>query len=574
MPIEAHAKPLKEIFSAPYWFSIPVYQRPYLWGKEEILELLDDIYDAYGDKSTEYFLGSIVLLKNKDEYEVLDGQQRLTTLFIVYTVLSKIFKNTKHENNLLNKIHQQADVIDNIPEIIRIKYEREEANKKIKEIITDNYNADHENSKIIEDKSAKDIVKAFKIIKDYLTDRDKFRSEDDLVKFATFLSVNTTVIDVSADTQIEAFKLFSILNNRGIPLRGADILKAENIGALAPNEKQSGIHDWENFENNLQDDELDNFLQFIRTIYLKSKQESSLLDEFEKKIYGANLLQKGMETINALNNYYNIYDIILCNKNINLTKYEQLIRIMQKYIKSKDWIPPLMYFYNEFINDISSKHDAQHLLDFLKKLEYKFVGDWISGEKPAARRNAMYAILKKIEEVKKQNLTAKDVINDKTLFNVDIKKLHTALTENIYGENYATYVLLKLEYLCADESVNTEYKRISIEHILPQIIEKDCQWSKDFNEEERNYWTHRFANLILLGPTKNQTLRNSDFHEKKDRYSRTKGIDKFTITKYTLEGTKEWTPAILEKRQKSLIDFFINNKPIFIDGIKASVTLD
>lgn len=57
MPIEAHAKPLKEIFSAPYWFSIPVYQRPYLWGKEEILELLDDIYDAYGDKSTEYFFG-------------------------------------------------------------------------------------------------------------------------------------------------------------------------------------------------------------------------------------------------------------------------------------------------------------------------------------------------------------------------------------------------------------------------------------------------------------------------------------------------------------------------------------
>ena len=99
MSMEVHPLKLCKIFDAPYWFCIPSYQRPYRWGKDEILDLLDDINDArinaHGDENAEYFLGAIVLRrrstlindgvtppKYRDEYEVLDGQQRLTSLFL------------------------------------------------------------------------------------------------------------------------------------------------------------------------------------------------------------------------------------------------------------------------------------------------------------------------------------------------------------------------------------------------------------------------------------------------------------------------------------------------------------
>lgn len=607
MPIDVHPLKLNKIFDSPYWFSIPYYQRPYRWGKDEILDLLDDVNEACLNarvgQSAEYFLGSIVLQKNqisdpetgepRDEYEVLDGQQRLTTLFITLTVLSKLIKDEKASNNLRGKVHQQRDEIDNEPEIIRIKYAREEANEIIRNLLT----APQYDARIkedcptygIEDISAKNIIRALNIIKGYFQDEDRFKEGDTSLKaFASFLCSHTIIIDVSADTRTEAFRLFSILNNRGMPLTNADIIKAENIGALANTERRAGTQDWERVENGLKNDDIDNFLQFIRTIYLKAKQEDSLLDEFDKKIYKTTsneqpLLHMGKETINALKTYYNIYDdIIMCNDiddiaGNNSAQYKQILHIMKRSIRSNDWIPPLMYFYKEFI--MGNSVNFVQILEFVKKLEYKFVGDWICGEKPTARRNAMYAILKKIENIKETGKSPFEIINDNELFYVDENKLRNVLNDNIYGEDYATYVLLKLEYLCNDGSSFTEYKKISIEHVLPQTVASESQWSIDFQEEQRKYWTHRLANLLLLNPIKNQTFRNADFAIKKERYFGIKderkraGIDKFLITRYTLENTDIWTSKVLEKRQKELINFFIRNKPIYINEIQESVKI-
>lgn len=83
---------LMDIFSKEFWFVIPEYQRSYVWENDNIMELVDYLVFAYENKpDNEYFLGSLVLkkVKNKEypEYEVLDGQQRLTTFFIMMAVL-------------------------------------------------------------------------------------------------------------------------------------------------------------------------------------------------------------------------------------------------------------------------------------------------------------------------------------------------------------------------------------------------------------------------------------------------------------------------------------------------------
>lgn len=84
---------VKDMFSK--WFRIPEYQRPYVWEKDHVIELLDDIMRARNNSpESQYFLGSIVLKKNiknenntkYDEYDLLDGQQRLTTLFLITAV--------------------------------------------------------------------------------------------------------------------------------------------------------------------------------------------------------------------------------------------------------------------------------------------------------------------------------------------------------------------------------------------------------------------------------------------------------------------------------------------------------
>ena len=91
--ITGHEYPLSKIFSSDFDFQIPPYQRPYAWTEVEASELFDDLYDSYkGNQIEDYFLGSIVLIKeeNKPYAEVIDGQQRLTTLTILLASIANL----------------------------------------------------------------------------------------------------------------------------------------------------------------------------------------------------------------------------------------------------------------------------------------------------------------------------------------------------------------------------------------------------------------------------------------------------------------------------------------------------
>ncbi len=126
--IDADKRVLQKIFSPDFWFVIPEYQRSYVWQSENIQDLIDDLYYAFMNKrDSEYFLGSLVLkrTKNKDfaEYEVLDGQQRLTTFFLMFAVLRDLLEERAFKNNLQQKIYQEADELDMVPERQRITYQ-------------------------------------------------------------------------------------------------------------------------------------------------------------------------------------------------------------------------------------------------------------------------------------------------------------------------------------------------------------------------------------------------------------------------------------------------------------------
>lgn len=101
--LEAHEVPLHKIFCSDYDFRIPDYQRPYAWEREQATQLLEDLVDALDRSGDEpYFLGSIVLVKRKgvSGAEVIDGQQRLTTLTILLAVLRDLTEDDELRQNL------------------------------------------------------------------------------------------------------------------------------------------------------------------------------------------------------------------------------------------------------------------------------------------------------------------------------------------------------------------------------------------------------------------------------------------------------------------------------------------
>ena len=551
--IEANKGILKKIFSEEFWFIVPEYQRPYVWQEENIQELIDDLYYAFENKqNSEYFLGALVLKRTREkefkEYEILDGQQRLTTLCMMMAVLRDLMKKPQYKWTLSQMIYQEENELLKVPSRNRIKYNtRDKVKDFVKNYIIANGSTKkkdlinyHEDTNISVSNMAKAISSMHNI----------FESKENLEAFAVFLLNNVLFIYVSTDNTEDAFRLFTILNDRGIPLSNADILKSINIGEVPEEDLDEYSKNWEYLEEKYHKG-FDRFLSFVRTILLKNKPASNLLDEYEKNIYRKNILKKGKNTIDFLVELDEIYDKIIDLNDENLSnEYKNLVTIMKIGLHSDEWIPAVMSYFLKF--------KYYNLDKFIKKLEYKFVGDLMSNVSPSKRRENLNNIIKTIEIVNKENIDT--LFENKELFDIDKNIFRNNINGEVYGKKYTKYLLLKIEYLMSDNSVHlSNYKEISIEHVLPQNPLKKSHWRRDFTENQRKNWTNKLSNLVLISNKKNVKLANLDFNKKKEEYLKHR-MDVFNSSKIFLDKSSKWDEATLKSRQNTMVGMLLNNK--------------
>ena len=543
----------KKISSDEFWFIVPEYQRPYVWQEENIQELIDDLYYAFENKqNSEYFLGALVLKRTREkefkEYEILDGQQRLTTLCMMMAVLRDLMKKPQYKWTLSQMIYQEENELLKVPSRNRIKYNtRDKVKDFVKNYIIANGSTKkkdlinyHEDTNISVSNMAKAISSMHNI----------FESKENLEAFAVFLLNNVLFIYVSTDNTEDAFRLFTILNDRGIPLSNADILKSINIGEVPEEDLDEYSKNWEYLEEKYHKG-FDRFLSFVRTILLKNKPASNLLDEYEKNIYRKNILKKGKNTIDFLVELDEIYDKIIDLNDENLSnEYKNLVTIMKIGLHSDEWIPAVMSYFLKF--------EYYNLDKFIKKLEYKFVGDLMSNVSPSKRRENLNNIIKTIEIVNKENIDT--LFENKELFDIDKNIFRNNINGEVYGKKYTKYLLLKIEYLMSDNSVHlSNYKEISIEHVLPQNPLKKSHWRRDFTENQRKNWTNKLSNLVLISNKKNVKLANLDFNKKKEEYLKHR-MDVFNSSKIFLDKSSKWDEATLKSRQNTMVGMLLNNK--------------
>lgn len=537
---------IKDVFGEDMWFTIPDYQRPYVWGEDQISTLLDDVsHAAVNTPDSQYFLGSLVLhcetksLKGTTyiENSVLDGQQRLTTLYILQAVLRDITNSETRKATCAKAIFQQGNPDDGIPERLRIEFairkEVEEfINKYIKEaggtLKTEELQLIVNTSK---DVSIRNMANAILIINKWFSDEDNL----DMDTFFPYLRQFVILVYVASSELEDAFRLFTVLNDRGIKLRNSDILKAQNLKEVSNETKQTQYAKfWEELEGELGED-FDLFLSYIRTILVKEKARHNLLKEFEDNIYHPKkfnqslkkyekaepLLKKGDETFELIKAYKVHYDSVFSGNNYNINNnwaFDNLISILNDTALSDIWVPPLLVYRHNF--------GDYKILEFLKLLDNKFSGDWIGRETPTTRIEAMNNIIKKIEDLAKEKDATRDEKLD-SLFNDNIFKFNTSfflsdLDENsIYGRRFSRYILRKVDFLL-DAPLYSEkrssYNEMTVEHVLPQNPEDGSRWTKDFNPEQREEWTHKLGNLVLISRRKNAGQGRLDFNDKKEKY--------------------------------------------------------
>jgi uncharacterized protein with ParB-like and HNH nuclease domain len=563
--IESDKLLIKDVFKK--WYRIPEYQRPYVWENDQVTELLDDISQALTtNPESQYFLGSMVLQKNlKDdgstkyeEYDLLDGQQRITTLFLITAVIRDLSTDKTLKKTCEETIFQEENSFDNIPERLRVVFDiREQVKRFISEFVKIDGGTTREDELKLKISNEGEDISIKNMAKAVLTIREYFKNVEPN-QFFKYLRSNVLMIYVSASELEDAFRLFTVMNNRGIKLRTSDILKADNLGFIKDNSKRMDYaKKWEETESYF-GEEFDPFLAHLRTILVKRKAAFSLLKEFEDSIYNPKeydrntktfsklppLLLKGEETFKFVDKYKNYYEQILDNENFELTNDYELynrLQLMQKGFEAKHWIAPLLRYYDKF--------KTNKILVFVYMLENKFGNDWLLGLTPTERIENMNKLIQAIDDV-----SAPDDLFSTDTLKLDNEQLIEILNGNIYGRRAARYILLKIDLMYHGNTTKMDMPTvISIEHILPQNPKDESQWKKDFTEQQRIEWTNRLGNLVLISRRKNSSQGNKDYNEKKIEYFK-KNVELFSNSIRIYDQYQNWTFNDLQKNHHDVIE--------------------
>lgn len=569
--IKCEKKVIREIFNM--WYCIPDYQRAYVWDTDQVRDLLDDTISAYREnKEAQYFLGSMVLKINEKsennvsytEYELLDGQQRITTVFLILACMRDMLTDyPQYQNSLAGFVYQAEDAILQQPERMRIIFN---IRSDVRDFVNEHIKPLHGtcDSALLKDKmQAKDVNISIQNMANAMLVAHEFLEENksDIIGYLSYFLNKVLMIYVATEELQDAFQLFTVLNNRGVKLSSSDILKAENLKELSAADRTSWATRWEEMETYFGED-FDKFLSHIRTILVKKKQTTTLLKEFDEFVYSNQeydrtqkkyvprtpILRRGRDTFELLYSYYHTYQEVFDTDHSVVTgDYEitNYLKLMETGFGADYWIAPVLDYYR--------KYRRRGFVAFLKALDRKLSTDWITAATPTVRMENVNAILREIEA--SQDSAA--LLQSKT-FTINKSDFERVINGDIYGRSFAKYLLLKLDLIYRGSSTPMIPQAIaSIEHILPRNPSADSQWVKDFSAAEREEWTNKLGNLVLISRRKNTSQGNRDYVEKKEKYFE-KNIEMFPNSIRIYQNYPEWKLSDLKKNHSDVVTELLN----------------
>ncbi|MFB9684218.1 DUF262 domain-containing protein [Amycolatopsis plumensis] len=543
--LEAHEVPLSKVFSSDYEFVIPDYQRPYTWGPEQATQLLEDLYEAMArDPGDPYFLGSVVLVKQADSpmSEVIDGQQRLTTLTILLSVLRELSESSADADNLDKLIWEPGDTIQELASRPRVRLRSRDEDFFRKHV------QDRGGLEVLAAGAAPENDAQGRIVANVVSLRKSLldRSADERLALAKMIVQRTFLVVVSTSDLTSAYRIFSVMNSRGVELSPADIFKSKVIGALPDGLKEKYAGKWEDLEADLGRDGFSDLFSHIRMVYMKIRAREQLLLEFESHVLRSFLPGRAADFVDdVLAPYGHAYrDIITCDYQ-SLPEAGEINRWLRRLhrLDNFDWQAPALWALTHH------QFDRDWLVEFLGKLDR--LGAWMLVRRynTHGRGQRIGQLLRELDSGLGLGSPALELTEDE----------QAEMFDRLHGEIYTQtavrkYVLIRLNEILSDPPVfEHPPKIITVEHVLPQNPKPDSEWRRLFTPEQRAYWTHRLANLVLLSRTKNSEAQNYDFGIKKSRYFTSKsGESNFALTTQVL-ATDTWTPELLEQRQDELV---------------------
>ena len=525
---------ISEIFSCDGIYKIPNYQRQYSWTNDQLDALWNDLYEAYENRTESndcYFLGSIVVVNDgKGYFELIDGQQRITTLMILMNVLVKDFP----------EINKNSDAIfvadkDKIQNCILFQGRKNrlqlQTDPKYDSIFNDVIiNCD---SYVEIDEPAKKYLKMddpqYKYINSAVFFYNKLKQldETDLNEFINYIFYSTNIIKIECTNQSFAIKLFQVLNDRGLELSPSDIIKSYIIGKYEEDDeigKSVFNNNWQIIEEMAKrlGFKLDDFCVYYEYFKLKSNPKRQVVDELRTIIETTEVHELVKELHSFSNSLKKVYE---SNNN---------------EILSLRYIPWKSYVMTALTSAYSVNYPNKE--DLFKVIRRFYYLSLISGSTLNQIKQTSFKLIESIINGNSLEDIRKDL--DSTIISRRmIAKSYEALDNDVYNEKFLKPLMLSLEYEVREKMDNAFYhldNKLHMDHILPRAYSQNDDWNY-IKDEEVLQEINGLGNMALLQDIKNEEALNT-------------GITSFEYTreiiKYYELGNKTWNiEQILERKQ-------------------------
>ncbi|KNE10372.1 DUF262 domain-containing protein [Helicobacter pylori] len=569
--IESEDSLLQDILKDKLYYQIPIYQRPYQWTEENCEKLLDDLFFNYeDDRESDYFCGSLVLIAISEDskvktYDVVDGQQRLSTFILLAKVLATLYSerldseyqeflqaswSDRHEN----KKKKKKKRLDFELVVSSAKKDFQDA----LDFFDDLDASKGEDSKSNDPSKGKNsYLKNAIYLKNYLEKKEI----EDINDFIEWLYSNVVFITITCPDADKALRIFNVLNARGLALNATDIFKGELLKELTEEKEQEELATrWEDLRQKCLDNGFT--MEIFFSQYLVYLEPKTSREKMEKRLvtWFKNLNKTPLEYLDGVEDFYNAYVEVLEMPD----RYAHLLSYKEDNYWRAILCASLLHCY--------SQSEIETLKELLVKFYYQH---WVARTKQSQIEQTCCNIINALKEKKIMEHILSIARANLDFYNVMQHFKENLGDSHVYKKQptknpYLKPILILVEYFMSDDPrpKRIEKNDFHVEHILPQNPDPSSQWVKDFSEEERELYTHSLANLTLLGGKKNtkalSQVLNQDFKEKKEIYmGKPVALDNkktfrvmtcYDMTKNDVCRYTEWTPKSLEKRKEELIE--------------------
>lgn len=532
-------------------YVVPKFQRDYSWTVEEVDQLWDDVFRAIEEKQGTYFIGSMVINdSNSSSYDVIDGQQRLSTISILICALRDVARS-KGNTQLADRL--ASDFLG------KFEYSTGETNPKLtlnvvnkkfySERIINNPNSDYLKAFV---KNTKNVKSNRLLASAYLLYCEKITEEldggallsDFIDKVVKAIDDVIQVIRITVKDDYDAYMLFETLNDRGLALSVADLLK-NYLFSKADESIDDVQENWQEMIDNLGRTESKRYLRHLWLSKFGVVRDKDLYSKIKGKYASkASVVAFSRELRDSSDSYAALSD----PQSALWTAFSG-----PDQEKIRDHLEDLILFgvnqYNPLLLSCLEANPSifPSVLRLVKVFAFRYSMIMGSGTGNIERNFSEAAVFVR----NNKDCSAKDVFEKvKHLYPDDDDFADAFAEKSITTSSLARYILRSINDRMEAQSglvVNKNAFSMNLEHVLPQKFDKN-EWKGFSADVDPSHFVHRLGNMTILSAGINRKVSNADFATKLAEYKKSTGL-KISDDVFS---EKEWTEAKVLDRQKRM----------------------